>query len=135
MSLVQARIDGVGAGFAAKDVPARAKRADLDALEAPMAVVRAPVSSSVQIRGCRIVLAREVVDRLRACLARLEQCPGRRRLDLEWLRLRCEDTLSCAGELQRDSLRQLKKDVATFVEEFPGILPGAIIDDVQRMAP
>jgi hypothetical protein len=56
-------------------------------------------------------------------------------LDLEWLRLRCEDTLSYSGQLRRDSLRQLKKDVASFVEEFPGILPAAIVDEVQRLDP
>jgi hypothetical protein len=47
----------------------------------------------------------------------------------------CEDTLSYSGQLRPDSLRQLKKDVARFVEEFPGILPGVIVDEVQRLDP
>lgn len=42
--------------------------------------------------------------------------------DLDWLRLRCEDTLSYHGQLQQASMGQLVKDLAAFNEEFPGVL-------------
>jgi hypothetical protein len=75
----------------------------------------------------------ETVERLRASLLRLEQMAGAHRLDVEWLRLRCDDTIRFSGESRRDSLRQLKKDVARFAEEFPDVLPLALVEEVGRM--
>jgi hypothetical protein len=68
----------------------------------------------------------ENVERLRSYLFKLEDVAGVPRLDIAWLRLRCDDTLCSSGERQRDSLRQLQKDVRSFVEEFPTILPAEL---------
>ncbi|MGK4001469.1 hypothetical protein WMF31_02510 [Sorangium sp. So ce1036] len=73
----------------------------------------------------------ETVERLRDCLLALERSVDVPRLDVEWLRLRCDDTLRFHGQLQRDSLRQLQKDVADFVEEFPYLIPASLIDEVK----
>ena len=74
----------------------------------------------------------ELVERLRSCLLRLEVAVGGPRLDVEWLRLRCDDTRRFAGELQRDSLRELQKDVLRFVEEFPDVIPSGLVEEVLR---
>jgi hypothetical protein len=75
----------------------------------------------------------ETVERLRTCLLRLEQVAGGPRLDIEWLRLRCDDTLRYEGAVQRDSIRQLQTDLSRFVEEFPGMLPTLLIEEVARI--
>ena len=76
--------------------------------------------------------SKEIVDRVRARLLALEQAPtpdtplG----DIEWLRLRCEDTLGRYGDDEywySLSLRQLKKDVTAFHDGYPGLLdPGLV---------
>ena len=63
------------------------------------------------------------VKSLHACLLRLEDAPAVPRFDIEWLRLRCEDTIRYSGETQRQSLQQLQIDVSQFVNEFPGLIP------------
>jgi len=80
----------------------------------------------------QLTVIHKVLDRLRACFARLEQGPEGPLLDLKWLRLRCEDTLAYSGQLRHDSLRQLKKEVANFVEEFRH---HPRCDEVQRLYP
>jgi hypothetical protein len=79
------------------------------------------------------MLAIETVERLRSCLLNVEQVAGSPHLDVEWLRLRCEDTLRFSGQLQLDSLRQLQKDVSQFVEAFPGVIPKGLTEEVNRM--
>ncbi len=44
-------------------------------------------------------------------------------LDIEWLLLRCEDTLNYPESLRQDSLIQLRKDFDDFKAEFPEALP------------
>jgi hypothetical protein len=66
-------------------------------------------------------------------LLKLEKAPGVPLGDVGWLRLRCDDTLGYSGEYQLASIRQLQKDVAAFVEEFPGVLPPDLADEVVRM--
>lgn len=43
-----------------------------------------------------------------------------------WLLLRCRDNYVYTGELREASMRVLVKDVANFVEEYPGVLPETI---------
>jgi hypothetical protein len=81
------------------------------------------------LEGEGSVLTIEKVERLRSCLLQLEGVAGHPRLDIEWLRLRCDDTMRRAGEAQRDSLRQLQKEVSQFVEEFPGVIPAVLVAD------
>jgi len=64
---------------------------------------------------------------LHACLLWLEDAHAAPRLDIEWLRLRCEDTIRYSGETQRQSLQQLQIDVSQFVKEFPGLIPTEIV--------
>ena len=75
----------------------------------------------------------ETVERLRKCLLALERLADVPRLDIEWLRLRCDDTLRSNGQLQRDSLRQLQEDVAQFAAEFPDLIPAFLLDEVNKM--
>ncbi|WP_437926233.1 hypothetical protein WMF37_45575 [Sorangium sp. So ce291] len=72
----------------------------------------------------------EAVERLRDCLLALERSMDVPRLDVDWLRLRCDDTLRFRGQAQRDSLRQLQKDIAQFVAEFPHLIPASLLDEV-----
>ncbi|WP_437840138.1 hypothetical protein [Sorangium sp. So ce1153] len=72
----------------------------------------------------------DTVERLRTCLLALEKSIDAPRLDVEWLRLRCDDTLRFRGQTQRDSLRQLQKDVAQFVADFPHLIPASLLDEV-----
>ncbi|WP_147450188.1 hypothetical protein [Corallococcus carmarthensis] len=48
--------------------------------------------------------------------------------DIEWLLLRCEDTLQYQGQLRDASVQQLDKDVRAFEVEFPGWLPRVLLD-------
>lgn len=73
------------------------------------------------------------VERLRTCLLALERSTDVPRLDIEWLRVRCDDTLCFRGQAQQDSLRQLQKDVAQFVAEFPDLIPAFLLDEVNKM--
>jgi hypothetical protein len=69
--------------------------------------------------------ARKVVEAVRARLAALEREPGPDipPYDVLWLKERCESTLRGGNDYWcRLSLRQLKKDVANFDKEFPGLL-------------
>jgi hypothetical protein len=73
------------------------------------------------------------VHRLRSCLNFLEPEAGVARLEVIWLRLRCEDTLAAEEEGRRSaSLRQLQRDVTSFDAEFPGFLPGFLVDQVAK---
>lgn len=67
---------------------------------------------------------------LRSCLLELEKHSNTPIYDIEWLRARCDDTIvGYAGHhLQEASLRQLMQDVASFDEEFPGLLPSNILE-------
>jgi hypothetical protein len=75
----------------------------------------------------------DVIRRLRDCLLQLEDAVGAPCLDARWLRLRCDDTLSFTGQLRDASVRQLKKDVALFVEELPELLPESLIRQVKSL--
>ena len=80
------------------------------------------------------MLADEIVEALRSRLLELEQTPDGPHYDAEWLRLRCEDTLRGATEHWRSlSLRQLKKDVADFDAEFPGLLAPALVEALEHV--
>jgi len=70
------------------------------------------------------------ITQLRSYLAALEESDEVPRLDIQWLRLRCEDTLRLSAPLQRDSIRQLQKDVSNFAGEFPGLIPPALVEDI-----
>jgi hypothetical protein len=59
-------------------------------------------------------LGLEWIQRLVNTLRHLRKAPDAPLLDIDWLLLRCEDTLRYEGELQQDSARQLVKDVADF---------------------
>lgn len=78
------------------------------------------------------MIAIETVERLRVCLLALERSTDVPRLDIEWLRVRCDDSLRFCGQLQEDSLRQLQKDVAQFVAEFSGLIPAFILDELNE---
>lgn len=65
------------------------------------------------------------MEALLARLVSLERQPDTPLGDIGWLRLRCEDTLGTHGGDDywcRLSLRQLKKDAATFNDRFPALL-------------
>ncbi|WP_437672528.1 hypothetical protein [Sorangium sp. So ce131] len=62
-------------------------------------------------------------QRLRACLLEVLDGPGVPVLDIEWLLLRCDDTLAMEGDWRQRSLHQLLKDVEDFDSRFPGCLP------------
>jgi hypothetical protein len=79
------------------------------------------------------MLTIETVERLRTCLLALERLADIPRLDIEWLRLRCDDTLRFGGQLQQDSLRQLQGDVAQLAAEFPDLIPASLLDEVNKM--
>ncbi|AUX46618.1 uncharacterized protein SOCE26_081240 [Sorangium cellulosum] len=68
------------------------------------------------------------LQRLRARLLEVLDGPGVPVLDIEWLLLRCDDTLAMEGDWRQRSLHQLVKDVQDFNSEFPGYLP----DDLLR---
>ena len=55
-------------------------------------------------------------------------------MDIEWLALRCNDTLAYTGGLQRDSIRELKKDAARFVDEWPGLLSPSLLEALGSIA-
>ena len=60
----------------------------------------------------------QVVATLRESLSRSDMPI----LDIEWLILRCEDTLRYTGDLRHASARQLIKDLESFNSRFPGAL-------------
>jgi hypothetical protein len=72
----------------------------------------------------------EMVEVLYVCLRQLERDVDAPHLDLQWLRARCEDTLRRTGEAQRDSFRQLRRDVREFAEEFPNLIPPSLMKDL-----
>lgn len=72
----------------------------------------------------------EAVERLRTYLLELQSNQDNPSLDLHWLRLRCDDTLAYAGQLQRDSIRQLQADIAEFAMQHPTLLPDDLIREV-----
>ncbi len=67
------------------------------------------------------------IERLRDRLSELRATEGTPHADLEWLRLRCNDTLEHDGRLFDASLRQLRQDVSAFEAEFPGLLEEGVI--------
>src|SRR5262245_54781415 len=80
-------------------------------------------------RLARITVTRarlnQAVRGLRAVLRDALQRPDAPVLDLEWLILRCDDTLGYEGNTMIASLNQLKGDMRHFSDEFPGFLVGA----------
>ena len=72
----------------------------------------------------------QTIERLRKSLLELECSTDSPTLDLAWLRLRCDDTLSLTGQLQRDSILQLQTDIADFLEEFPKLLPVDLLEEL-----
>lgn len=69
----------------------------------------------------------DVIVRLQRYLVALEGAEHVPRLDIQWLRLRCDDTIGYRGQLQVDSMRQLRAEVADFDAEHPGLLPPALV--------
>jgi len=70
----------------------------------------------------------ELVEWTRVIAKELEAAMAQRgapQLDLEWLLLRCQDTLRGTGRAARVSGLQLLRDVAEFDAEFPGRLSHA----------
>lgn len=63
------------------------------------------------------------VTRLRAILRAAHSATNAPVLDIEWLLLRCDDTLRSSSEHTVQSARQLARDLAEFDAEFPGIVP------------
>lgn len=47
--------------------------------------------------------------------------------DLEWLILRCQDTLAMGGDHRRGSVVDLTGDIVGLDEEHPGLLPRWVI--------
>lgn len=69
------------------------------------------------------------VERLRAHLTLAIDTPSTPTLDIEWLNLRCHDTLErYTGHLQRASLEDLVKDVESSDARFPGLIPESILE-------
>lgn len=73
------------------------------------------------------------VERLRNCLLALERSTDVPRLDIEWLRLRCDDTLGFEGQMRRSPQRQLQKDVAQIVARFPDLIPRFLLDEMSQI--
>lgn len=69
----------------------------------------------------------DAVRALHDALARVPALPLARRLDADWLRLRCEDTLAMAGELRDDSLRHLSREVLELIAEHRGLLSDSLV--------
>jgi hypothetical protein len=65
-----------------------------------------------------LVWARMLAGKLKRAKAR----PGIPVLDLQWLQLRCHDTIRAGRRGCDASAQQLLRDVDEFIEEFPGII-------------
>lgn len=52
--------------------------------------------------------------------------------DIDWLLLRCEDTLAYQGELRDASVQQLVKDIRAFEASSPGLLPRGLLEGPGR---
>ena len=70
------------------------------------------------------------LQRLEEALSGIRDAPDAPTLDVEWLLLRCQDTRRMTGQLRVASTEQLRKDVASFVAQFPGLLPDALASPV-----
>ncbi|APR87817.1 hypothetical protein A7982_13166 [Minicystis rosea] len=80
--------------------------------------------------------ARKVVEAVRARLLELEKEPEAPIGDIEWLSARCDDTLGVYGgddHWCNLSLRQLKKDVAQFNDEFADLLSGDLLMALENL--
>lgn len=70
------------------------------------------------------------VDRwLREVLARIELAltlPNAPSLDLEWLILRCKDTLEYHGDVKQSSVDHLMSDLRQLAVEHPGLIPESL---------
>jgi hypothetical protein len=75
---------------------------------------------------------KHVVLRIRDRLRELEETDGAPWGDAGWLRKRCESTLEWSGEHQRNSMRQLVKDVRAFEAEFPGLLGADVVEAMNQ---
>ncbi len=64
-----------------------------------------------------------LLKELRAGLHR----PNARYLDIEWLILRCEDTLGYEKGLREASVEQLIFEIERFANESPGFLSGELL--------
>ena len=71
-------------------------------------------------------LQQKQIEHLADALRRLRGNPGSPILDIEWLLLRCEDTIGYQGELRQASIRQLIKDIKDFDERFPNLIPAEL---------
>lgn len=80
-------------------------------------------------------IAKQIVEAVRSRLIVLEQTPGAPRGDAEWLRIRCDDTLVGGDDYWCNmSLRELKKDVANFNAESPGLLDPDLLQALENVA-
>ena len=61
----------------------------------------------------------EAIGKILACLERTAVDSCRLTGDIEWLRLRCDDTRRLRGELQLASARQLRSDLRALAREHP----------------
>ena len=79
--------------------------------------------------------AKQIVEALRSRLTVLENTPGAPRGVAEWLRIRCDDTLVGGDEYWCNlSLCELKKDVANFNAESPGLLDPDLVQALEKVA-
>jgi hypothetical protein len=53
--------------------------------------------------------------------------------DIEWLLLRCGDTVGFEGQWQKQhaSLCQLRQEVLKFASRFPGLIPGGLLPETE----
>lgn len=73
------------------------------------------------------------VERLRTHLTNAKQNPSNPTYDIEWLLLRCYDTLDrYTGHLQIASLEDLANDVERYSGEFPDLIPEPILQAFRR---
>lgn len=66
--------------------------------------------------------------RLENALGQIGADPDGPTFDANWLLLRVHDTQGFVGRWRDASMRQLEEDVRDFDEEFPGLLPAALVE-------
>lgn len=67
------------------------------------------------------------VDHVRQDLTRLLAVENAPEYDIEWLIHRCNDTFLYPDDVQRASVAQLIKDLASFENKFPGLFAAELL--------
>jgi hypothetical protein len=83
----------------------------------------------------QIMMARKVVETLRSRLVILERAPtpDTPLFEIGRLRFRCDQTIGSGDDHWRSlSLADLKKDIARFAEDFPGLLASDLLEAVEN---